>query len=142
LGHHVHRVRRHDDDRVPGVLQHLRDDLAEHGRVAAKQLEPGLPGLLPDPGTQHNGPAPGQVGVPAGPDLQWVGERDGVADVVRLGRRPGLVLVNQHDLAADPAHHQGVRGRRPDHPGSDDPDFHGSAPAGGPPSLRATVRRH
>ena len=127
VGHHVHRVRGDDDHRIRGVLQHRRDDLAEHRGVAPQELEPGFPGLLPDAGAQHDRLATREVGVAAGPDLERVGERDGVADVVRLRGRAGLVLVDQHDLAADAPHHQGVRRGRTDQPAPDDADFHGPA---------------
>ena len=128
MGHHVHRVRGDDDHRLGGVLQDRRDDLAEHRRVPAQELEPGLPGLLPDAGAQHDRPAAREVGVAPGPHLERVGERDGVADVVRLRGGPGLVLVDQHDLATDAPHHQGVRGGRADQPAPDDADFHGVPP--------------
>ena len=69
------------------------------------------PGFCPTPAHSTTDPAAGQVGVVAGPHLERVGERDGVPDVVRLGRRPARVLVDEHDLPADAPHDQ--RRRRP-----------------------------
>jgi hypothetical protein len=125
MRHHVHRVAGDDEDGVRGVFEDRRHDLVEHLGVSLEQMEARLPRLLADARTEDDDPTAGQVFVVAGADVERMGERYGVTDVVRLRGGTGGVPVHQDDLAADPLHDQGVGGGGPDEAGADDADLHG-----------------
>ena len=127
LRHHVHRIGDDQQHRVRRMLEHGRHDLAEHVRVALQQLQSCLTRLLRDTAGNHDHARSGEVRVRAGTNRQWMRERHRVPDVVCLRLRTRVVHVHQHDFPAHAVHHQRVGRSRPDHPTSDDSDFHGCA---------------
>ena len=122
--HHVNRVGGDDEHRVGCVRQHCRHHFAEDVRVALEKLQSSLSGLLPDAGAEHDNSTFGQSLVATGPDLKRMRKWHGVANVVRLRRGSGCVLVHQHDLAPDSLHHERVPGGGADESAADNADFH------------------
>src|SRR5262245_65566253 len=97
-------------------------NLAKDLGVALQQLQPGLRRLLPNPRTKQDHTAPGQVVVTTRPDFQGMSKRYGMLDVVGFGNCPGGVLVHQHKLANDAAHHTGHTREGASEPPTDNDD--------------------
>ena len=106
------------------MSEYLRHDLAHHGGVASQQFQARLAGALRDARGDDHYPAAGQVGVVASRDAQGMREGDGMQDVICFGLRSRGVPVDQHDLATNAAHEQGIGGGRSDQAAADNPDFH------------------
>ncbi len=108
---------------------------AEDGGVPLEELESRLARRLGAAGGDHHRATAGQIGVASGTHRQRMREGDRVQDVgrVRLGAFP--IRVDEHELAADPAHHQRERGGRAHHSAAYDSDLHAF------PQVHSTVVR-
>ena len=123
--HHVHWVGRHDKDGIRCMPQDGGDNLAKNGCVALEKLQPRFARLLPDARTKHNHSAANQCIVIASVDFKRMSEWHGVSNVIGLSDRAIHVLVDEHNLAADPLHHERVARSGSDKSASDNSNFHG-----------------
>ena len=103
LGHHVDRVGRDHQNGIRRRRKNLRDHGPKHGGVAVEQLEARFAGPLADPGRDDHRAGAGQVGIVAGAHPGDVRKRRGMQDVLGLGDRPLLILIDQDDLAGGAA---------------------------------------
>jgi hypothetical protein len=94
MRHHVHGVGSDDEHGLRGLLQDRGHNLVKHPSVPLKQMKARFPRLLSDPRAQEDDPTAGQVFIVPGPDIERMGKRDGVTDVIRFRR--GAIGVFVH----------------------------------------------
>ena len=127
VGEHVDRVGDHEDDRVRGQLDQLRDQLAAHLDVDPGQLQPGLARFLLRAGGHHDDVGPRRHRDVVGAHHMGHGhELDALLQVQHLGGGLVGVQVEERDRAGDAADQAGVGDRRADAAGPHDRD---AAPA-------------
>ena len=101
--------------------------MAEDLRIALQKLKARLARLLRDAASDDNDAGACEMRVISGPNGQWIGERDGVINVIRFGFGAGAIDVDENNFAADTAHDEGKRGSRADHAATNDSNFHADA---------------
>jgi hypothetical protein len=96
----------------------------KHLSVSLKQMKARFPRLLSDPRAQEDDPTAGQIFIVPGPDLERMGKRDGVTDVIRFRLGALGVYVHEDNLTSDALHHQGVGSGGAHEATPDDADLH------------------
>lgn len=124
MGHDVHRIGGDDEHGLGGMTQNGGYHLVEDGGVTTQQFQAGFAGFLGHPGGDDHGLTAGQVGIIPGHDPEGMGKRDGMQDVIGLGRGPFGEFVDQHNLTTDSTHDQGIGSGGADHTRTDNSDFH------------------
>lgn len=102
MGHGIHRMGGHQQDRIPGAVQYGRDHIPEYPRIAFQQLRTRLSRLLPHSRRYHHHRSPSQIGVFTGGHFNPVRKWHGMGYVGRLGPRASLIGIHQHDRLPHP----------------------------------------
>ena len=126
MGHNIDRIGGDQQDRLGCVFQYLRDDLAEHSRIARKQFHASFTRLLADSCRNHHYPGACEVRITAGFDLQRISKRHGMVKVILFGFCAGFIQVHKYNFAPHAAHNHRIRSGCTDHSGANDSNFHGS----------------
>jgi hypothetical protein len=96
----------------------------KHLSVSLKQMQARFARSLSDARAQEDDPTAGQVFIVPGPDIERMGKRDGVTNVIRFRRGAIGVFVYEDNLTSYALHHQGVGGGGAHETTSDDTDLH------------------
>src|SRR5918996_2743327 len=98
--------------------------LLEHLGIPPQQFQASFAWLLPDTCRDDHYFTIGQVRIISCFDLQRVCKWNGMQDIVGFRLGPRFILIDQHDPASYPAHHQRVSGSCADETTSNDASIH------------------